>query len=108
MRKVFQKILIWIYPQLALLKSAEYDFSKLRSWQHHVKKGKNVRIGTVALLSDVEIGDYSYLSGNAIAAISSAVGGCIRSRASVLRRFSIPPRPGLPSAGRIRWMSIRT
>ena len=66
MRNFLQKLLIWIYPQLALLKSAEYDFTKLRSWQHHVKKGKNVRIGTVALLSDVEIGDYSYLSGNAV------------------------------------------
>lgn len=66
MRRLFQKILIWIFPQLSILKSEEYDFTKLRSWHHNVKRGKNVRIETVALLSDVEIGDYSYLSDNAI------------------------------------------
>ena len=66
MRKFLQKILVWIFPQLSILKSGEYDFTKLRSWQHNIKKGKNVRIETVSLLSDVEIGDYSYLSGNAI------------------------------------------
>lgn len=66
MRRFLQKILVWIFPQLSILKSPDYDFTKLRSWHHHVKKGKKVRIGTVALLSDVEIGDYSYLSGNAI------------------------------------------
>ncbi len=66
MRKLLQKIMIWVFPQLAILKSEEYDFTKLRSWHHNVKRGKNVRIGTVAWLSDVEIGDYSYLSANAI------------------------------------------
>ena len=66
MRRILQKILVWIYPELAKLRRSEYDFTKLRSWQYNVKKGKNVRIGTVALLSDMEIGDYSYLSGNAI------------------------------------------
>ena len=53
MRKFLQKILVWIFPQLSILKSGEYDFTKLRSWQHNVKKGKNVRIETVSLLSDV-------------------------------------------------------
>jgi len=66
MRNILQKILIWVFPQLSILKSAEYDFTKLRSWHHNVKRGKNVRIEPVTLLSDVEIGDYSYLSGNAI------------------------------------------
>lgn len=66
MRRFLQKVLIWIFPQLSILKSAEYDFTKLRSWHHNVKRGKNVRIEPVALLSNVEIGDYSYLSGNAI------------------------------------------
>ena len=66
MRKLLQKFLVWVFPQLSILRREEYDFTKLRSWQHNVKKGKNVRIGTVSLLSDMEIGDYSYLSGNAI------------------------------------------
>lgn len=71
MRRFLQKILIWIFPQLSVLKSAEYDFTKLRSWHHKVKRGKNVRIESVALLTDVEIGDYSYLSDNAIVSNTS-------------------------------------
>ena len=71
MRKLLQKFLVWVFPQLSILKSKEYDFTKLRSWHYHVKKGKNVRIGTVSLLSDVEIGDYSYLSGNAVVSDTS-------------------------------------
>ena len=66
MRNLLQKIMIWIFPQLYWLKSEEYDFKKLRSWYGNVKRGKHVRIDTVSLLSDVEIGDYSYLSDNAV------------------------------------------
>lgn len=43
-----------------------YDFSKLRSSQDNVTVGKNVRIMDVHVLTDVQIGDYSYLSGNAV------------------------------------------
>lgn len=71
MRKLLQKILIWVFPQLYWLKSEEYDFKKLRSWHGNVKRGKHVRIDTVALLSDVEIGDYSYLSDNAVVSNTS-------------------------------------
>ena len=66
MRKLLQRLLVWAFPPLSILKSKEYDFTKLRSWHHNVKKGKNVRIEPVSLLSDVEIGDYSYLSGDAV------------------------------------------
>ena len=66
MRKFLQRLLIWVFPQLSVLKSKEYDFTKLRSWHDQVRKGKNVRIEPVAVLSHVDIGDYSYLSGNAI------------------------------------------
>lgn len=66
MKKLLQKILIWIYPELGWLRNPNYDFRKLRSWFYNVKQGRNVRINTVALLSDVEIGDYSYLSDNAV------------------------------------------
>ena len=71
MRHLIQQVLIWAFPQLFVLKSKEYDFTKLRSWYHNVKRGKNVRIETVSLLSDVEIGDYSYLSGNAVVSNTS-------------------------------------
>lgn len=66
MRKFLQRIMVWVFPQLSVLKSDEYDLSKLRSWHHQVRKGKNVRIETVAVLSNVDIGDYSYMSGNAV------------------------------------------
>lgn len=71
MRELLQKILVWIFPQLSILRSKEYDFTKLRSWYHNVKLGKNVRIEPVALLSDIEIDDYSYLSANALVSNTS-------------------------------------
>lgn len=71
MRNLLQKILVWIFPQLSILRRKEYDFTKLRSWYHNVKRGKNVRIEPVALLSDIEIGDYSYLSANALVSNTS-------------------------------------
>ncbi|MDR3704376.1 MAG: CatB-related O-acetyltransferase [Paludibacteraceae bacterium] len=64
MRKILQKILIWIFPELYQLKSPEYDFTKLRSWQENVKLGQNVKINPVSLIVDSEIGDYSYISTN--------------------------------------------
>ena len=66
MRKILQKILIKIFPELYRFKSPEYDFTKLRSWENNVKKGKHVKISAVYLISDVEIGDYSYISDNAV------------------------------------------
>lgn len=71
MRSFLQKILVWIFPTLGILKSKEYDFTKLRSWRHNVKCGKHVQIGTVSLLSDVEIGDYSYINDNSIVSNTS-------------------------------------
>ena len=66
MRNLLQKILVWIFPQLAMLRSKEYDFTKLRSWHNRVKLGKNVKITTVSIMSDVELGDYSYINDNSV------------------------------------------
>lgn len=66
MRKFLQKILIKIFPELYQLKSPDYDFTKLRSWESQVNKGKNVKVSTIYLLQDVEIGDYSYINDNAV------------------------------------------
>ena len=68
MKNLLRKIFRWVYPELRWLSSPEYDFTRLRSWHDNVRKGKNVRINTVAMLQNVEIGDYSYLSDNAIVA----------------------------------------
>lgn len=66
MRKLLRKVLRWVYPELGWLASTDYDFTKLRSWKQNVKVGKNVRISPVYLLSDVELGDYSYISANSV------------------------------------------
>ncbi|MCK9156864.1 MAG: CatB-related O-acetyltransferase [Paludibacteraceae bacterium] len=66
MRNLLQKILVWIFPQLAMLRSKEYDFTKLSSWHNRVKLGKNVKINTVSIMSDVELGDYSYINDNSV------------------------------------------
>ena len=65
MRKLFQYLLIKIFPELRWLKSKEYDFKQLRSWHENVKIGKQVNINPVSLLIDTEVGDYSYISANA-------------------------------------------
>ena len=64
MRAFLRKILCWIYPQLKWLKSPEYDFTLLRSWQHNVRKEEYVTIHTRHILDDVEIGKYSYVGDN--------------------------------------------
>jgi virginiamycin A acetyltransferase len=66
MRKYFQKLMINIFPELYQLKSPEYDFTKLHSWHHNVKLGKNVKISTVSFISDSEIGDNSYINDNSV------------------------------------------
>ncbi len=66
MKQLLRKIFRWVYPELGWLSSEEYDFTKLRTWLHNVKQGKNVRISPVAVISNLEIGDYSYISQNSI------------------------------------------
>ena len=65
MRELLRKILSWIYPQLNWLRSKEYDFTKLRSWQRNVHKEEHVKILPVHLLSNVQIGKFTYIAENA-------------------------------------------
>lgn len=64
MKEFLRKILCWIYPQLNWLRSSEYDFKQLRSWQNNVIKEEHVVIHPVHLLSDVKIGKFSYIGPN--------------------------------------------
>ncbi len=66
MRRILQKILIKIFPELAKLKSEEYNFSKLRSWKKNVHIGQHVKLSDVYLISDSKIGDYTYISANSV------------------------------------------
>lgn len=64
MKNILRKILRWIYPELGWLNNPYYDFSKLRSWENKVKKGRSVKIDPVTCMSNVVIGDYTYISYN--------------------------------------------
>lgn len=66
MRELLRKIICWAYPQLNWLRSKEYDFTKLRSWQHNVQKEEHVKILPIHLLRNVQIGKYSYIAEHAI------------------------------------------
>lgn len=65
MRELLRKIICWIYPQLNWLRSKEYDFTKLRSWQSNVQQEEHVKLSPVHLLSNVRIGKYSYIARDA-------------------------------------------
>lgn len=71
MKLLFRRLLIWMFPELGSLTNKNYDYTKLRSWQENVKKGKNVRINPVHVITDSEIGDYSYVSDNSVIANTS-------------------------------------
>ncbi len=64
MRKLLQKVLIKIFPELYKLKSPEYDFTALRSWKENVTLGKQVSIKPICQIYNTNIGDYSYSSNN--------------------------------------------
>ena len=64
MRKLLQKVLIKIFPELYKLKSPEYDFTALRSWKENVTLGKQVSIKPIYQIYNTNIGDYSYISNN--------------------------------------------
>jgi virginiamycin A acetyltransferase len=66
MRKLLQKILIKIFPELSRLKNPAYDFSKLRSWKENVIIGENVKLSPVYVISNSSIGNYSYIASNSI------------------------------------------
>jgi len=66
MKKILQKLLIKIFPELGRLKSLEYDFTKLRSYKKKVNIGEHVKINPVSVIQNVEIGAYTYISENSI------------------------------------------
>ena len=65
MRELLRKLICWAYPQLNWLRSKEYDFTKLRSWQCNVQQEEHVKIHPTYELSNVRIGKYSYIANDA-------------------------------------------
>ena len=64
MRKLFSKILTWIFPQLRWFDNPDYDFSKLRSWKGNVHVEKHVKIDPIYNISNTKIGKYTYINSN--------------------------------------------
>jgi acetyltransferase-like isoleucine patch superfamily enzyme len=62
MKTLLKKIFRWVYPELGWLSSSYYDFSKLRSWENNVVRGKHVKVEPIVSLNNVTIGDYTYIS----------------------------------------------
>lgn len=97
MKDFFRKILCWIYPQLNWLRSKEYDFTKLRSWQSNVQIGEHVRIEPVHRISDVTIGRYSYISCDALIS-QTTIGNFCSIGPNVWCGWGIHPVDGISTA----------
>ena len=96
-KSVLKKILRWIYPELGWLSSPYYDFSKLRSWECNVKKGKNVKIEPIVNMCDVTIGDYTYVSSNSHVS-QTTIGKCCSIGPSFFCGWGIHPIDGISTS----------
>lgn len=97
MKKLLRKILRWIYPELGWLSSPHYDFTKLRSWEHNVKKGKYVIVEPIVHLDNVTIGDYSYISYDGMIT-NTTIGNCCSIGPNVWCGWGIHPVDGISTA----------
>ena len=97
MRKVLKKILKWIYPELGWLSNPHYDFTKLRSWERNVKKGKHVLVEPVVHLENVTIGDSSYISCDGIIT-NTTIGNCCSIGPNLLCGWGVHPTNGISTA----------
>lgn len=97
MRKVIQRILIKIFPELYILKSKEYNFNVLKSWQENVVLGQNVKIYPVSLISNSRIGDYTYVSQNSVISHTS-IGKFCSIGPNLLCGWGIHPTNGISTA----------
>lgn len=64
MRKFLRSILYWIAPELRLLRHSDFSPVNIQSSSCNVTKGKQVRLFPIYHLSNVTIGDYTYISFN--------------------------------------------
>jgi acetyltransferase-like isoleucine patch superfamily enzyme len=97
MRKVLQKLLIKIFPELGQLKNQNYDFSKLRSYQKNVIIGKHVKVNPVFVIMNVEIGDYTYIGNNSIVS-NAKIGKFCSIGPNLLCGWGIHPTHGISTA----------
>jgi len=97
MYKILQKLFIKIFPELYILKSPEYDFTKLRSFHQRVKIGMHVKIHPVSVMIDVEIGDYTYISENSLVA-NASIGKFCSIGPNFMCGWGIHPTNGISTA----------
>ncbi len=97
MRKILQKLLIKIFPELGWLKSPEYDFTKLRSYRKNVSIGVHVKINPVSVIMNADIGDYTYISDNSIIS-HTTIGKFCSIGPNLLCGWGIHPTNGISTA----------
>lgn len=97
MKKILRKILRWIYPEFGWLSSPYYDFSKLRSWEYNVQKGKNVIVEPIVHLENVTVGDYSYISYDCLIS-NTNIGKCCSIGPNMWCGWGIHPINGISTA----------
>lgn len=97
MKNILRKLFRWVYPELGWLSNSHYDFTKLRSWESNVKKGKYVQVEPIVHLHNVSIGDYTYVSYDG--RISNAIiGKCCSIGPNVMCGWGIHPTNGISTA----------
>lgn len=100
MKKILRKILRWVYPELGLLNSQEYDFTHLRSWKNNVEEGMDVQICPVHLLDNVKIGNHSYIGHNSVVS-NTTIGNFCSIGPNFFCGWGIHPTNGLSTSPHI-------
>lgn len=90
MRKFLRSILYWIAPELRLLRHPDFSSVNIQSSSCNVTKGKQVRLSPVYHLSNVTIGDYTYISFNSHISYTT-IGNCCSIGPNFLCGWGIHP-----------------
>lgn len=93
-RCFLQKILMWIFPQLKILKINDFDFLKLKSSKTNVTLGTCVGLNPIYKLDNVIIGDYSYICQNAVV-MNTIIGKYCSIGPNFLSGWGIHPTNGI-------------
>jgi acetyltransferase-like isoleucine patch superfamily enzyme len=64
--KFTRKILVTLYPELYKLKNPLFNFETLMSYTSNIKRGKNANFAPTYRLTNVEVGDETYIAHNSL------------------------------------------
>lgn len=64
MRGLLRKLLLWIVPELRVLRDKKYDFTQLLNYNNQYDESKHLFIYAPYSINDANIGDYTYIAKN--------------------------------------------